>query len=163
MITLAGMKEIEEKSAAITLLSDFEVWLVHEQKRSKKGTWRRLDLSLAIRVLKCSDCVTDFVERLSNSRQMHGVDWDMLGSEQDIHEVEANNNCDYSSINSRVPQVPFGFLNAAWEGMKISMQPGDKIREFCSSDDSWEHLAGHSGYCLVRGNKIVSVMTLVRS
>ena len=163
MITDAGMKELAAKSIDFDCIGDFEKWIKLELKSVQRGTWRKLDLELALRVLRCSDRVQDMIERLENSTEFHGVDWDMLGREQSVDELEANNSYNCLEMNSRVPSVPFGFLNAAWESIKTSIQPGDKVHEFSSSDDSWQHLAGHSGYCLVRGNKVVSVMTLIRS
>jgi hypothetical protein len=50
---------------------------------------------------------------------------------------------------------PFGFLNARWEQLKASMQPGDALYEFCSDLNSWQTLCGRAGIRLVRNGKIV--------
>jgi hypothetical protein len=72
--------------------------------------------------------------------------------EYTIAEIEAANT--YPD-DGRVPHVPFGFQNAKWLAFKAKMQPGDKIVDFATAPDSWQHLAGRAGYVLVRHGKPV--------
>jgi hypothetical protein len=51
--------------------------------------------------------------------------------------------------------VPMGGLSARWKALKAAMQPGDELRYYTSSADSWKHLAGRHGIALLRGGKVV--------
>lgn len=42
-----------------------------------------------------------------------------------------------------------------WEEFKSKVQDGDELWEFCSDRESWEALAGHAGYRIIRGDKTV--------
>jgi hypothetical protein len=56
--------------------------------------------------------------------------------------------------------VPFGFMNEQWVRFKGELREGDELWEFSSSADSWKHLAGRSGICIVRKGKIIdSIVT----
>jgi hypothetical protein len=56
--------------------------------------------------------------------------------------------------------VPFGFMNKQWVQFKSGLREGDELREFSSSADSWRHLAGRAGICIVRKGRIVdSIVT----
>jgi|GEM_PF-856578 hypothetical protein len=52
--------------------------------------------------------------------------------------------------------VPFGFMHGEWLRFKGQIRQGDQLWNFCSSGESWEHLAGREGLCLVRGGEIVA-------
>jgi hypothetical protein len=52
--------------------------------------------------------------------------------------------------------VPFGFQNARWQQLLAQMKEGDELREFFSSAESWQHLAGRAGIALVRDGEVVS-------
>ncbi|MGA2174457.1 MAG: hypothetical protein ABSH38_05690 [Verrucomicrobiota bacterium] len=54
--------------------------------------------------------------------------------------------------------VPFGLGNRQWHEFLASMQEGDELWEFCSSEFSWEHLAGRAGIALVRNGEIFDCM-----
>ncbi len=43
-----------------------------------------------------------------------------------------------------------------WRALVAAMRPGDELWEFCSSWESWKHLAGRAGYAVVRKGKVVS-------
>lgn len=58
-------------------------------------------------------------------------------------------------------KVPFGRMNLAWLSLLDNMQDGDKLYEFQSSDDSWQHLAGRQGIALVRDGEIVADIVTV--
>jgi hypothetical protein len=51
--------------------------------------------------------------------------------------------------------VPFGFMNEQWVRFKGELRSGDELWEFSSSADSWKHLAGRSGICIVRKGRII--------
>ncbi len=87
MITDAGMKELAAKGIEFDCIGDFEKWIKLELKSVQRGTWRKLDLELALRVLRCSDRVQDMIERLENSTEFHGVDWDMLGRHHTVDQI----------------------------------------------------------------------------
>jgi hypothetical protein len=72
--------------------------------------------------------------------------------EYTIEEIEAAN---LYPDDGRVPHVPFGFTNDKWVAFKAKMQPGDKIVDFSTSDESWEHLAGRAGYAIMRGDEVI--------
>jgi hypothetical protein len=57
--------------------------------------------------------------------------------------------------DGRVPNVPFGFQNAAWEELKGEMRPGDELWLFSSDNESWQRLAGRAGVCAVRDGDVV--------
>lgn len=54
--------------------------------------------------------------------------------------------------------LPFGFLNPRWEALIAEMQPGDQLWDFCSDDDSWQHLSGCKGIELVRDGRTIDRM-----
>ena len=58
--------------------------------------------------------------------------------------------------DSRIPDVPFGFLNTAWTKLKAQMQPGDELWEFHSGKESFAKSAGRAGYSIVRNGVIVA-------
>jgi len=55
--------------------------------------------------------------------------------------------------------IPFGFLHCEWREMVGSMQEGDELWEYRSSEHSWEHLAGRAGIALVRRGEVVDAIT----
>jgi hypothetical protein len=56
--------------------------------------------------------------------------------------------------------VPFGFMNEKWVQFKGQLQEGDELWEFSSSAESWRHLAGRAGICIVRKGRIIdSIVT----
>lgn len=52
--------------------------------------------------------------------------------------------------------VPFGFMHGQWLNFKGKIRPGDQLWTFCSSGESWGHLAGREGLCIVRGGEIIA-------
>ena len=50
-------------------------------------------------------------------------------------------------------------LRDKWAELKAQMKPGDEIWTFASPPESWKHLAGRSGFALVRNG--VAIMTIV--
>ena len=57
--------------------------------------------------------------------------------------------------------IPFGFQHEQWLRFKAQIKPGDEIWKFSSSADSWQHLAGRAGLCIVRNGEIVdSIVTM---
>jgi hypothetical protein len=57
--------------------------------------------------------------------------------------------------------VPFGCMNEKWSAIRLKMIDGDKIWEFCSSPESWQHLAGRAGFALVRRGIAVDCIVTV--
>ena len=58
--------------------------------------------------------------------------------------------------------IPFGFMHERWVRFKGQMKQGDELWKFSSSAESWQHLAGRAGLCIVRNGEIVdSIVTLM--
>ena len=72
----------------------------------------------------------------------------------DLQELETAYACD---------GTVFGGMNDRWELFKAQIEDSDEVWEFCSSDASWEHLAGRAGFALVRGGKVIDCMTTLMS
>ena len=163
MIRKKSFIELLEKANALQSIDEMVEWIETQIQNDREESWRKKDFMLTLKVLEISESVKVMIERIQNSTEFHGVDWDMLGNEYEIDEVEKMGKFDYSAINPQVPNVPFGFLNSLWERIKERYVDGDSIYDFSSNSDDWTNCAGQSGYCLVRGNKILEVMTLMRS
>ena len=163
MIRKNSFNELLKKVNELQTIDEIEKWIANQIENEHEQSWRMKDFMLALKILEKSESVKVMIERIQNSTEFHGVDWDMLGNEYEIIEVERMGTFDYSAINPKVPNVPFGFLNSIWEGIKEKYVYGDRIYDFSSNSDDWTNCAGQSGYCLVRGNKILQVMTLMRS
>jgi hypothetical protein len=43
-----------------------------------------------------------------------------------------------------------------WVALRRIIEPGDELYWFSTSHDSWRHLAGRSGYALVRNGEIIA-------
>ncbi len=163
MIRKKSFIELSEKANALQSIDEMVEWIETQIQNDREESWRKKDFMLTLKVLAKSESVNVMIERIQNSTEFHGVDWDMLGNEYEINEVERMGTFDYSAINPKVPNVPFGFLNSLWERIKERYVDGDRIYDFSSNSDDWTNCAGQSGYCLVRKNKILQVMTLMRS
>lgn len=58
--------------------------------------------------------------------------------------------------------IPFGFDNGRWRSLIVKMQAGDELWEFCTSQKSWEAMAGRAGIALVRDGKVIdSIVTMM--
>ena len=57
--------------------------------------------------------------------------------------------------------VPFGLVNQQWRELVASMQVGDELWEFSSSELSWQHQAGRAGIGLVRNGEIIDCIVTV--
>ena len=64
-------------------------------------------------------------------------------------------------IDGKSVTQPFGFMNADWLRLKNLYQPGDKLIEFTSSQESWAQMAGRAGYQLLRGSEILYTVITV--
>jgi hypothetical protein len=83
-----------------------------------------------------------------------------LGPPVTVAEVEAANL--YSHPDLGAEPIPFGYMNDRWRDLLAQMQPGDELRVFCSSPESWQNLAGRAGIALVRnGVKVASLTTML--
>ena len=78
-----------------------------------------------------------------------------LSEPQSIAAIENASLKEVMSEGSRVPQVPFGFINGGWESLKKQVVQGDTVHEFKDS------LA--TGYLLLRkGCVVTSILTSIR-
>ena len=167
MVSKTTFKSIEkfilQKSPPVEDLEKFLLKL--RNKRLRTINYAHIPtIDKALRLLKLCQTGLDFLERLENSLQIHGVDWEMLSKERTYDDMVGYGSVDYSEISTRIPQIMFGFLNETWISMEEKYQVGDKFYEYSSVDKkAWKNLAGQSGYCLVRGNKILVTMTTMRS
>lgn len=50
-----------------------------------------------------------------------------------------------------------------WEKLKSQVRTGDELWEFCSSEDSWNHLMGYAGYALIRDGKEIATLITHRN
>ena len=67
-----------------------------------------------------------------------------------VDQMERESLAELSAGAGRVPQVPFGFANAAWNEFKAEVRPGDTIHAFSE---------GHSsGHVLVRKGCVVRIL-----
>jgi hypothetical protein len=98
---------------------------------------------------------------LAEAEFKHAVDLESRGYLSEKERTgEANARRQESSISKKF--VPFGYQNAVWRTLVESMQEGDELWEYCSSDDSWEHLAGRAGIALVRNGEVIdSILTVM--
>jgi hypothetical protein len=75
-----------------------------------------------------------------------------------VEEAERKNQVTDKRLGTK--PVPFGFMNEKWVRFKGRLRDGDELWEFSSSSDSWKHLAGRSGICIVRKGRIIdSIVT----
>jgi hypothetical protein len=54
--------------------------------------------------------------------------------------------------------VPFGFQNKKWLEFKRRIQKADELWEFSSPPETWAHLSGRAGICIVRNGEIIDSM-----
>lgn len=119
------------------------------------------------------DCgnAKDTIERLANSLEPHGVDWNMLGQELSLSRMQEigqyfveNAEKMNREMGLRTPAVPFGYKNSTWEWMMREYQEGDKFYSYATKRKNEDkNYPIQTGYCMVRSNKIISVLTTMRS
>jgi hypothetical protein len=81
-------------------------------------------------------------------------DWiprEWLGSETSVEEVEA----DFQNFDE-----PW---HTEWREFISKMQPGDQLRHFFSSNESWLRMAGRAGYAIVRQGEVVDAFITILS
>jgi hypothetical protein len=126
---------------------------------------------MAKEILDGSKNVRDTIERLENSLEPHGVDWTMLRREITFGEIKRIadsfvNTAEETNrtLETKIPAVPFGHNNSTWERMLREYQDGDKFHDYGTvSNKKYKTHGVQSGYCMVRGNKIMIVLTTMRS
>lgn len=59
-------------------------------------------------------------------------------------------------VNIDDRNIPFGSVHNQWKALLSNIRDGDELYEFCSSDESWEFLAGREGIALVRNGEIIT-------
>ena len=79
--------------------------------------------------------------------------WNLITKYGSVKEAEAANMVTDARLGDA--PVPFGFYNDAWNQLLSTMQDGDELWTFATSEESWEHLAGRAGVSLVRDGEIV--------
>lgn len=73
----------------------------------------------------------------------------------EIEQEEMATLSDKLKMRSDYPKLPFGFMNAEWVAFKAMLQPGDKIVRYSTDYHSWQHLAGETGFALMRSGCVV--------
>jgi hypothetical protein len=68
----------------------------------------------------------------------------------EIERIQMEGMSKMAQIRPDLPKVPFAFGNAEWVAFKSRIRPGDKIVAYSTDSRSWKHLAGESGYALIR-------------
>ena len=58
-------------------------------------------------------------------------------------------------VRPDLPKVPFRFANPEWKAFKAMFRPGDKIVRYSTDSHSWQHLAGETGYGLLRSGCLI--------
>lgn len=76
-----------------------------------------------------------------------------------IAECEINNLVEDERLGPS--PLPFGFQHQEWVDFKRQIQKGDELWEFCSPLESWVHLCGQAGICIVRNGKIIESFVTV--
>jgi hypothetical protein len=89
---------------------------------------------------------------------------DQVSGPVSIAEIERQEKAtlpDMLKLRSDYPQVPFGFMNAEWRAFKSVIRPGDKIVRYSTDRHSWQHLAGETGYALIRSGCVVELFKTI--
>jgi hypothetical protein len=68
-----------------------------------------------------------------------------------------------ADVEARLAQnPPVDDWLAEWRALVAAMRPGDELWEYCSSPESWQHLAGRAGYAVVRAGGVVDdILTML--
>lgn len=80
-------------------------------------------------------------------------DWiprEWLGGETSVEEIESEELQGRSEL----------YL-AEWREFISQMRPGDELRHFFSSDESWLLMAGRAGYAIVRQGEVVDAFITI--
>ena len=117
----------------------------------------RITLSGALMIIYPLMLLSEFKERRATKKELVNYEisptsnksW--LQNEISKEEAEVGH---IVEIDGR--KVPFGYTNYVWCKLLEKIQDGDRLYEFKSSDDSWQHLAGRQGIALVRDGEIVA-------
>lgn len=140
----------------------FEIFLLNElHEYETKGADPALHCTMELARQIFNDCgdAIDTVERLENCFSPWGVGWHMLNSEITYERLKEFG----SKVSTRSGDVIYKTRNDYQDWFDI-YEKGDKFYSFYSKDvNEWKNLAGQSGYCMVRGNKIIRVHTTMRT
>jgi len=126
---------------------------------------------LAQKIFNDCNSAKDTIERLANSLEPHGIDWTMLVHEVSYDQMQEMANQYVESaermnkkLGLRIPAIPFGHMNSVWEWMMREYREGDNFFSYNTTyNNRAMHKAVSSGYCMVRRNKIMIVLTTMRS
>jgi len=163
-----------QKSDLISSESNFNIFLkneIYEYETKGADPLVFYTMLLAQKIFYDCNSAKDTIERLANSLEPHGIDWTMLDQELSLsrmHEIANDFVENAERINRElrlsIPALPFGHKNSTWEWMMREYQGGDKFFSYNTEDnDRAMHKAISSGYCMVRRNKIMIVLTTMRS
>jgi hypothetical protein len=163
-----------QKSDLISSESNFNIFLKNEiYEYETKGADPIVFRTMLLAQKIFNDCnsVADTIERLANSLEPHGIDWTMLGQELPLDRMQETAN-DFvenaermnKELGLKIPAIPFGHKNSTWEWMLREYQDGDKFFHYSSGhENSDPNRPVRNGYCMVRRNKIMIVLTTMRS
>ena len=159
--------------APLTPEQDFDIFLkneIYEYETKGADPLVFYTMLLAQKIFYDCNSAKDTIERLANSLEPHGIDWTMLDQELSLsrmHEIANDFVENAERINRElrlsIPALPFGHKNSTWEWMMREYQEGDKFFHYNSGNKNPnpDHPI-QSGYCMVRRNKIIIVLTTVR-
>ena len=106
MILKNSFNELINKVNEFQTIDEMEKWIANQIENEQEQSWRMKDFMLALRILEKSESVTEMIERIQNSTEFHGVDWEMLVNEYEINEVERMGAFDYSGSSAKVIVAP---------------------------------------------------------
>ena len=163
-----------QKSDLISSESNFNIFLKNEiYEYETKGADPMVFRTMLLAQKIFNDCnsAADTIERLANSLEPHGIDWTMLEQELSLAQMQRMAQ-DYvenaeqmnKELGLKIPAIPFGHKNSTWEWMMREYQDGDKFFHYSSSHKNVDpNRPVRNGYCMVRRNKIMIVLTTMRS
>jgi hypothetical protein len=70
---------------------------------------------------------------------------------------------EWIKVRSDIPKVPFGFGNAEWVAFKSRVRLGDNLVGYSTDRHSWQHLAGETGYALMRSGCLIETFVKMRN
>lgn len=62
-----------------------------------------------------------------------------------------------------IPKLPFAYMNVEWTYFKSRVHPRDKLVKYSTDAHSWQHLAGESGYAIIRSGCVIETLVTFRN
>ena len=78
MIRKKSFNELSEKANALQSIDEMVKWIENQIQNEQEQSWSKKDFMLALRILEKSESVKVMIERIQNSTEFHGVDWEMM-------------------------------------------------------------------------------------